>query len=115
MLLILYGTGILNEAGSETFRLLEQHSKTIPGELAHWVAAYWPQSSVGHSILHILLIVCIPIFVLPFSYICIREWIYVDRMYVKRDLVEAGKLQPADLTPEEYHFIFVHWPELFKR
>jgi len=34
-------------------------------------------------------------------------------MYVKRDLIEAGKLKPEDLTPEEFHFIYVHWPNLF--
>ena len=52
--------------------------------------------------------------VIPFSYTFIREWIYVDRIYVLRDLVEAKKLKPTDLTDEQFRFIYDHWPELFK-
>jgi hypothetical protein len=48
-----------------------------------------------------------------FSYKILKEWIYVDRMYVLRDLLEAKKIKPEALTPEQHHFIYVHWPDLF--
>jgi hypothetical protein len=62
---------------------------------------------------HALYWICIPMLVIPFSYTLIKEWRYVDRMYVKRDALEAGKIKPTDLTEEEFHFIYVHWPDLF--
>jgi hypothetical protein len=113
-LLLMYLAGVLNEAGADTFRSLASHTSTLPGAMAHWVAALLPQSSAGKTILHILFRVAVPVIAILFSFKILKEWIYVDRMYVLRDLVEAGKLKPADLTPEQYHFIFIHWPDLFK-
>jgi len=52
--------------------------------------------------------------VIPFLHSSWREWRYVDRMYVKRDALEAGKITVGDLTVEELYFIRSHWPELFK-
>ena len=62
---------------------------------------------------HYLYWICIPLLVIPFSYTLIKESFYVDRMYVLRDLLEAKKIKPEVLTPEQHHFIYVHWPDLF--
>jgi hypothetical protein len=113
-LLLMYLAGILNEAGADTFRSLSSHTSTIPGAMAHWVVAHLPQTQLGKTILHILFRVGVPVVAILFSFKILKEWIYVDRMYILRDLVEAGKLKPADLTPEQHHFIFIHWPDLFK-
>ncbi|MGB8367652.1 MAG: hypothetical protein ACLPYZ_04825 [Limisphaerales bacterium] len=63
---------------------------------------------------HALYWICIPMLVIPFSYVFIRENRYVSQMYEKRDALEAGTLKPGDLTLEERYFIESHWPELFK-
>jgi hypothetical protein len=112
-LLLMYLTGVLHEAGADTFRLLASHSSTIPGAMAHWVVAHLPQSQTGKTILHILFRFGVPVVAILFSFKILKEWIYVDRMYVLRDLLEAKKIKPEALTPEQHHFIYVHWPDLF--
>jgi hypothetical protein len=113
-LLMVYLTGFLHKAGEETFRLLESCMKAIPGAAAHWVAASLQQSSVAQSIFHISFQVGLPVIVILFSFKILKEWIYVDRMYVLRDLLEAKKIKPSDLTEEQHYFIYIHWPDLFK-
>jgi hypothetical protein len=66
------------------------------------------------SLSHALYWICVPMLVIPFLHSSWREWRYVDRMYVKRDALEAGKITVGDLTVEELYFIRSHWPELFK-
>jgi hypothetical protein len=113
LLWTLYLSGFVTEAGVETFQLLKEHTKSLPGQAVHWASIFAQHPPTLMTVSHILYLVCIPLLIVPFSYTVVKEWIYVDRMYVLRDLLEAKKIKPEALTPEQHHFIYVHWPDLF--
>ena len=115
LILILFLTGFVGKLGDVAATWLLENRQIIPIWLAHSALVFLPSQKALLTLSRDLYWVCIPMLVIPFSYTFIREWIYVDRMYVKRDLLEAGKLKPSDLTREEFNFIYVHWPDLFKK
>jgi hypothetical protein len=107
-------TGFVGEFGKLAADWLVAHRQQIPEYVVHLVVSILPSQKALLTLSHDLYWICTPMLVIPFSYVFIREWIYVDRIYVLRDLVEAKKLKPTDLTPEQFRFIYDHWPELFK-
>jgi hypothetical protein len=84
--------------------------------LAIQAASYLlPNTKEILAICHASYWICIPMIVIPFSYVFWRENKYVSHMHKKRNALEAGKLRPLDLTHEEIDFIHSRWPDLFKK
>lgn len=92
---------------------LLQYIKIIPGAVIHLVESLKPQGTEIDKISHYLLYFGLSVLVFSFFYVVWRENKYVAHMYVKRDALEAGKIKATDLTKEEFHFIYIHWPHLF--
>jgi hypothetical protein len=78
------------------------------------VVSLIPTDTRAATISHDLWISGLSLAIFSFLYVLWRENKYVSHMYVKRDALEAGKITPGSLTLEEYHFIYSHWPDLFK-
>ena len=93
--------------------LAKAYTPAIAATVSHTVSHWLPTQKGLLSLSHYLYWICIPLLVIPFSYTLLKESFYVDRMYVLRDLLEAKKIKPEALTPEQHHFIYVHWPDLF--
>jgi hypothetical protein len=119
--LILLGKGFFEglgeKFGDKVATWLLEHIKSIPewiAKLIYWVLDIAPSQKEWLKISRALYWISTPLLVIPFSYTLLKESFYVDRMYVLRDLVEAKKLKTTDLTPDQFRFIYDHWPELFK-
>jgi hypothetical protein len=92
---------------------LLQYTKIIPGAVVRWIEGLIPKEIEAQIISRDLWHFGLGVLVFSFLYVVWRENKYVSHMYVKRDALEAGKIKASDLTKEEFHFIFVHWPDLF--
>ncbi len=88
-------TGFVGEFGKLAADWLVAHRQEIPEDVVRLVVAILPSQKALLTLSHDLYWICIPMLVIPFSYTFISEWIYVDRIYVLRDLLEAKKLKPG--------------------